>query len=96
MSQQNDLDCLHTWAKTWKLSFYPRSLMLYDLVTPSPRILLEYTLSDSLNNFFTLIQSDLYVKDLGVLFDQKLTISCHVNRIVAYANKRFGYYDQCS
>ena len=84
---QNDLDALCEWSKKWKLSFHPQKCNILRLGKNNPNF--KYALKDLKGIRFELSQTSI-VKDLGVLIDDKLSFSPHIEMIVSAASKLIG------
>ena len=84
---QKDLNSLNNWSQQWKLAFHPQKSSVLRSGKNSPNF--SYTMIDENGNKleFKEVQS---VKDLGVIIDNKLTFSEHVDSIVSAANKLVG------
>lgn len=79
---QSDLDKLHDWSTTWQLHFNTDKCKVLHIGKSNPKY--SYNISN--------IQLDTCSseKDLGVLFDNKLTFDNHINYAVNKANSMLG------
>ena len=83
---QTDLDSLHRWSIAWKLSLNPSK---YKTITFSLRK--KSIESSYMVNNITL-ERVTEMRDLGILFDSKLTFGPHIDSVVVKANRALGMY----
>ena len=84
---QNDLNKLQVWSKQWKLSFHPDKSCILRIGKHVP----EYDyVTNSANGFSCIVEQVSSTKDLGVLIDDHLNFSEHIDKIVSQSNKLVG------
>ena len=87
LSLQQDIDNIEEWASKWQLKFHPKKCKTMRIGDKYPKYNYTMTAEDG-----TIVQLEETVveKDLGVVVDNKLTFSHHINSIVARANQVMG------
>ena len=88
---QKDLNSLNNWSQQRKLAFHPQKSRVLRIGKNSPYF--SYTMTDKNGNKLE-FKEVLSVKHLGVIIDNKLTFSEHVDSIVSAANKLVGLIRQ--
>ena len=78
----SDLNKIIEWSERWQLPFNVDKCKIIHYGTQNPYHC--YTMNNAQ------IKADTQEKDLGVLFDDKLKFTPHINQIVAKANSRLG------
>ena len=86
-SLQNDLNSLADWSKKWQLEFHPLKSSILRIGKHPPEF--TYYINDKTGSRFELKQWNT-AKDLGVLLDEELNFSKHVDCIVNDANRLVG------
>ena len=86
-SLQNDINSLADWSKKWQLEFHPLKSSILRIGKHPPEF--TYYINDKTGSRFELKQSNT-AKDLGVLLDEELNFSKHVDCIVNDANRLVG------
>ena len=77
---QNDLNTLSEWAKHWQMTFNPTKTEFLRITNKTNYVMSSYYLSD------TLIPQVSHTKYLGIVIDENLKWTQHVNMISAKAN----------
>ena len=87
LQQVLDIDNIEEWASKWQLKFHPKKCETMRIGDKYPKYNYTMTAEDG-----TIVQLEETVveKDLGVVVDNKLTFSHHINSIVARANQVMG------
>ena len=87
LSLQQDIDNIEEWASKWQLTFHPKKCTTMRIGDKCPKYNYTMTANDG-----TIVQLEETVmeKDLGVVVDNKLTVSQHIDIIVARANQVVG------
>ena len=88
---QKDLNSLNNWSQQRKLAFHPQKSRILRIGKNSPYF--SHTMTDKNGNKLE-FKEVLSVKHLGVIIDNKLTFSEHVDSIVSAANKLVGLIRQ--
>jgi len=83
---QTDLDSLAAWSDSWQLRFNPSKCKCMHLGKCNPNV--TYHISD--NSEDIVVDSVASEKDLGVLFDNDLKFSPHIQQKVKKANQTLG------
>ena len=87
LSLQKDIDSIEEWASKWQLKFHPKKCKTMRIGVKHPKYNYTMTAEDG-----TIVQLEETVmeKDLGVVVDNKLTFSQHINSTVVKANQVVG------
>ena len=87
LSLQKDIDSIEEWASKWQLKFHPKKCKTMRIGDKHPQYNYTMTAKDG-----TIVQLEETVmeKDLGVVVDNKLTFSQHINSTVVKANQVVG------
>ena len=81
---QSDLNELFLWSKKWSMSFNPTKCKVLTITRTHYPVNFNYHLDG------TCLEHVGQFKDLGVVFDQKLNFTHHINSIVSKGNKLCG------
>ena len=87
LSLQQDIDNIEEWASKWQLKFHPKKCKTMRIGDKYPRY--NYTMTAE-DGTIVKLEETVVEKDLGVVVDNKLTFSHHINSIVARANQVMG------
>ena len=82
---QNNLNRLNDWCETNKLPLNAEKCNIMTFSLKTAHIIFDY----NLNNVN--LKRPTTFRDLGVIFDQKLTFAAHMNAIVLEANRTYGF-----
>ena len=82
---QRDLDSILNWAKSNSLKLNIKKCNFISFYRTKNFIDFQYTLN---NEFLNRVQK---VKDLGILYDSKLTFDEHIRDVVARASGTLGF-----
>ena len=87
LSLQKDIDSIEEWASKWQIKFHPKKCKTMRIGDKYPKYNYTMTAEDG-----TIVQLEETVmeKDLGVVVDNKLTFSQHINSTVVKANQVVG------
>jgi hypothetical protein len=81
---QHDLDRFYEWSILWKINFNPSKCKVLSVSRAANPIVYNYSMNDEpLENVGAF-------KDLGILVDQGLSFSSHINNLVTKRNKLCG------
>ena len=83
---QDDLNALSNWADTWQLTFNAKKCKTMHLGNNNPKTTYSLTTSAGVSQ----LEPTQAEKDLGVMVDDQLTFTCHVQAAVNKANKIIG------
>ena len=87
---QNDLDSLQNWSNTWLLKFHPNKCKVVNIASKkTPQPIRNYHLYDDSGKEVKLQKSE-GEKDIGVLVDEQLSFSKHIQQQVNKANSIMG------
>ena len=88
---QNDLDSLQKWSDTWLLKLHPNKCKVMTVSSKKKReeISNQYHLYDNLGQEIELQTSE-GEKDIGVLVDEQLSFSKHMQQQINKANSIMG------
>ena len=81
---QRDVDALSKWAADWRLHLNASKCKSFKITLKRNPLVFSYKINDSVLEEVTTI------RDLGVILDQKLTFSEHINALVAKGNRALG------
>ena len=87
LSLQQDIDKLEEWASKWQLKFHTKKCKTMRIGDKYPKY--NYTMIAE-DGTIVQLEETVVEKDLGVVVDNKLTFSHHINSIVARANQVVG------
>ena len=82
---QSDLDLLEEWESRWMMEFHPNKCELISITRKRTPVSYPYTLH---NHVLKHVQ---VIKYLGVAIAHDLRWDCHVNNVVAKANRTLGF-----
>ena len=83
-SLQADIDALCRWSAAWQLSLNPAKCKVLSLTLRTKPIIGAYTMGNEG------IERVYEMRDLGVILDEKLTFSAHVDAVMKKANRALG------
>ena len=86
LTLQTDLNSLYLWSVAWKLSLNPSKCKT---ITFSPR---KKPIESSYHVNNITLERMTEIRDLGILFDSKLTFGPHIDSVVGKANRALGMY----
>lgn len=89
MEFQNDLTALYTWCCEWGMIL---SIPKCYSITFANKNKLLYLFDYSLNN--SILKKVNEIKDLGVIFDSKLTFKAHIQKVHSKCYKMFGFINR--
>ena len=87
MQLQNDINELHKWSAKWNLFFNADKCKVMHFGMNNEKY--NYTMKLSDNEIMNVINCE-EEKDLGVIFDCKLSFDAHVQCVISKANRNIG------
>ena len=81
---QKDLDAVSLWAANWRLNLNASKCKSFKITLKNNCIQSTYSING------TVLENVTKIRDLGVVLDQKLTFSYHIDHITCKANRALG------